>query len=412
MTVNKALGVGASMSSFAKYLLSASSALILLATAACHKGDKSNAGPAGHRDDGPVPVSVTTVKQQDVPIYMDGLGTVQAFNTVTVRAQVGGQLVKVPFKEGDEVKAGDLIAQVDPRTYQATLDQAIAKKAQDEASLASARLDLKRFQDLLPEGYVTSQQVDQQKALVEQDEAAVQGDEAAIESDRVQLSYTTITAPISGVLGIRQVDVGNLVSATDTTGIVIVTQIKPIAVLFTLPEQALAGIRSADTHELTVVAISRDDQTEVARGSLMAFDNQIDQSTGTIKLKASFPNQDRKLWPGEFINARLLVSTRKDGLVIPSQAVQRGPSGSFVYVARDDQTVEMRTIQVAQNEGGQALISDGLQAGEKVVVDGQYRLEPGAKIKIGDAAAPASSPAAMTLSAHNKNGSTAASGAN
>ncbi len=384
------------MPSAARVWLSVLSALLLLATAACHKGTNARGpGRPGRSDGTPVPVSVTRVARQDVPVYLDGLGTVQAFNTVTVRAQVGGQLVKVPFKEGDEVKAGDLIAQVDPRTYQATLDQAIAKKAQDQASLTSANLDLKRFQDLLPQGYVTSQQVDQQKALVAQDEAAVKGDDAAIESDQVQLSYTTIRAPISGVLGIRQVDVGNLVTANDTTGIVVVTQIKPISVVFTLPEQSLGAIRQADPQALSVIAVSRDNQTEVAHGRLMAFDNQIDQSTGTIKLKASFPNDDRKLWPGQFINVRLLVSTRHDGLVIPAQAVQRGPSGSFVYVAKADQTVEMRPIKVAQTEDGLALIDEGLQVGESVVVDGQYRLEPGSKIQPGQAPA---SPSAKSAS--------------
>lgn len=357
---------------------------MVLLGSACRKTESDGkAGPSA-RGDG-VPVTVSAVSRQDVPVYLDGLGTVQAFNTVTVRAQVGGQLVKVPFKEGDEVKAGDLLAEVDPRTYQATLDQALAKKAQDEASLTSARLDLKRFQDLLPEGYVTSQQVDQQKALVAQDEAAVKGDDAAIENDRVQLSYTTIKAPIAGVLGIRQVDVGNLVTANDTTGIVVVTQIRPISVVFTLPEQALTAIRQADTQALAVIAVNRDNQSEVARGSLSAFDNQIDVSTGTIKLKASFPNDDRQLWPGQFINVRLLVSTRHGGMTIPAQAVQRGPAGSFVYVARPDQTVEMRPVKVAQTEDGLALVDEGLQADERVVVDGQYRLEPGSKIKPSDA---------------------------
>ncbi len=349
-----------------------------------HKSEHDSAH--GHKDgeDGPVPVTVTEVKRQDVPIYLDGLGTVQAFNAATVRAQISGRLLAVPFKEGDEVRAGDLIARVDPRTYQATLDQALAKKAQDQAQLAGARLDLKRYLDLVPDGYVSQQQADQQQALVAQYEAAVQADEAAIENDRVQLSYCTITAPFSGVLGIRQVDTGNLVSASDQTGIVVITQIKPITVMFTLPEQSLAAIRDGtdmDPQGMVVIAVDRGNQAELARGQLSAFDNQIDQATGTIKLKAAFPNTDKKLWPGQFVNVRLLASTRKDGLVIPAQAVQRGPSGTFVYVAKADQTAEMRPLTVAQTEDGLALVDQGLQAGERVVVDGQYRLEPGSKIR-------------------------------
>jgi multidrug efflux system membrane fusion protein len=364
------------------------SALVLLFAVLVVSGcARKSAHGSGHGkqdgEDGPVPVTVAEAKRQDVPIYLDGLGTVQAFSAATVRAQVSGRLVAVPFKEGDEVRAGDVIARVDPRTYQATLDQAIAKKAQDQAQLTGARLDLKRYLDLVPEGYVTQQQADQQRALVAQYEAAVQADEAAIENDRVQLSYCTITAPFSGVLGIRQVDVGNLVSANDQTGIVVITQIKPIAVIFTLPEQALSVIRSnADPQGLTVIALDRNNQVQLAQGRLSAFDNQIDQSTGTIKLKATFPNVDRKLWPGQFVNVRLLASVRKNGVVIPAQAVQRGPNGAFVYVAKPDKTVEMRTLTVAQSEEGLALVDKGVQAGERVVVDGQYRLQPGSKIQI------------------------------
>jgi multidrug efflux system membrane fusion protein len=364
-----------------------SALVFLFATLLVSSCARKSAHQSGHgkRDgnEGPVPVTVAEAKRQDVPIYLDGLGTVQAFNTATVRAQVSGRLVAVPFKEGDEVRAGDVIARVDPRTYQATLDQAIAKKGQDQAQLAGARLDLKRYLDLVPEGYVTQQQADQQRALVAQYEAAVQADEAAIENDQVQLSYCTITAPFAGVLGIRQVDVGNLVSASDQTGIVVITQIKPIAVIFTLPEQALSVIRgNADPQGLTVIALDRNNQAQLAQGRLSAFDNQIDQSTGTIKLKATFANVDRKLWPGQFVNVRLLASVRKNGLVVPAQAVQRGPDGAFVYVAKPDNTVEMRPLTVAQSEEGLALVDKGVQAGERVVVDGQYRLQPGSKIQI------------------------------
>jgi len=364
--------------------------------AACsHSSSGSGADKPGDAgDDAPIPVTVTTVASQDVPIYFNGLGSVLAFNSATILAQVSGQLVAVPFKEGDEVKAGDLLAQVDPRTYQATLDQALAKKAQDQATLASDKLDLKRYQTLLPGGYVNRQQVDQQAATVQSAEALVHADEAAIEGDQVQLSFCTIRAPFAGVVGIRQVDVGNLVSATNQTGIVVLTQIKPIAVTFTLPEQSLAQIRAADTQQLTVLAMNRDNQAELARGQLTAFDNQIDQSTGTIKLKAAFANEDKALWPGQFVNARLLVRTQHGALIVPSQAVQLGPNGAFVYVVDAQQAVQIRTVTPGASEGGVTVIAQGLAAGENVVVDGQSRLQAGTKVKTSAmAAAPATAPA-------------------
>lgn len=378
-------------------------ALLVALAAGCSKSSSSgNSAAAGKThggagDDGPVPVTVVPVQSQDVPIYLDGLGSVQAFNNATLQAQVSGQLVAVPFKEGDEVKHGDLIAKVDPRPYQAMLDEAIAKRAQDQAALVSAKLDLKRYQDLLPDGFVTHQQVDQQTATVGSDEALVQSDAAAIENAQVQLSYCTIRAPFDGVVGIRLVDVGNLVQGGTSTGIVVITQIKPISVSFTLPEQSLAEIRKADTQKLTVVALNRDNKSEVARGELLAFDNQIDQTTGTIKLKGTFTNTDKALWPGQFVNIRLLVRTQKDGLTIPAQAVQRGPNGAFVYVVKPDQTVEMRSIKLTQSEDGVALIGDGLKAGEQVVTDGQYRLQPGSKITTSTAAAAASTPGKQAL---------------
>lgn len=355
---------------------------------ACHKTQTgANAGAHGRRGGGdqPVPVSVLAAAKRDVPIWLDGLGTVQAYNTVTVRAQVTGQLVHVPLKEGDAVHAGELLAEIDPRSYQAALDQAIAKKAQDEAVLATARLDLRRYLDLLPQGYVTQQQVDQQKQAVAQDEAAVRADEAAIQADRVQLSYTRITSPIDGVLGIRLVDVGNLVSASDATGIVVVTQLTPISVVFTLPEQMLAEVRAAP-QPVQVMAVDRDNQRALAQGELAVIDNQIDTSTGTIKLKAHFANADRALWPGQFVNVRLLAHTRHDGIVVPAQAVQRGSEGTYVYVVRD-QAAQLQTVKLAQVDGGWALLDDGVQAGDAVIVDGQYRLQPGAKVTITGAAA-------------------------
>jgi multidrug efflux system membrane fusion protein len=347
---------------------------------------KSGSGKKGKGkfgSDGPIPVTVTTASKQDVPVYLNGLGSVVAFNTATILAQVSGQLVSVPFKEGDEIESGALLAQIDPRPFQATLDQAIAKKAQDQAVLNSARLDLKRYIDLQPDGYVSGQQVDQQAALVKQDEALVQADEASIESSRVQLSFTHITAPFTGVAGIRQVDVGNLVSSGSATGIVVLTQIKPISITFTLPEQKLPQIRAAGGGPLAVLAVTRDNQTELARGELAAFDSQIDATTGTIKLKATFPNQDKNLWPGQFVNARLLVSTEKGALTVPSPAVQLGPNGSFVYKVQQDHTAQMQPVTVSMTEGNFSVITQGLNEGDTVVVDGQSRLQPGSKVQIG-----------------------------
>lgn len=361
-------------------------AISVLSLAACSHSSSGSGGQGGKGKGKPadeiIPVTVSSVARQDVPIYFNGLGSVVAFNTATILAQVSGQLVAVPFKEGDEIEKGGLLAQVDPRPFQATLDQAIAKKAQDQATLHSAELDLKRYQDLLPDGYVTGQQVDQQKATVQSAAAQVQADEASIESARVQLSFTRITAPFAGVAGIRQVDVGNLVSASNSTGIVVLTQIKPIAVTFTLPEQTLPQIRAVDSQPLTVVAVTRDNQKELARGQLTAFDSQIDSSTGTIKLKATFDNQDKTLWPGQFVNARLLVRTEHNALTVPAPAVQLGPNGSYVYKVQADQTVQMQPVTVAQSEANVAMISSGLGDGDKVVVDGQSRLQPGSKIQI------------------------------
>ncbi|HWY23359.1 MAG TPA: efflux RND transporter periplasmic adaptor subunit, partial [Nevskia sp.] len=343
--------------------------------------------------------------RQDVPVYLNGLGSVVAFNTATILAQVSGQLVSVPFKEGEEVDKGALLAQVDPRPFQATLDQAIAKRVQDQATLHSAQLDLKRYQDLLPDGYVSGQQVDQQKALVQSDQALIQADEASIESARVQVSFTSIRAPFGGVTGIRQVDVGNLVSNGNSTGIVVLTQIKPISVTFTLPEQSLPQIRGQDSQPLTVLAVTRDNQTELSRGRLTAFDSQIDATTGTIKLKATFDNQDKKLWPGQFVNARLLVRTDHGALTVPAPAVQLGPNGSYVYKVQADQTVQMVPVTVGQTEANVATITQGLSETDQVVVDGQSRLQPGSKISVATAAntnaVSAASPANETSVGHN-----------
>ena len=334
----------------------------------------------------PVPVVADAVRSQDVPIYVTGIGTVQAFNTVTIRTRVDGQVDKVAFTEGQDVKVGDLLAQIDPRPFQAQLEQARAQKASHEAQLADAQIDLKRFSNLAKSGAATGQSVDTQKALVAQLEANVQADQAAIDNATVQLGYTTITAPIAGRTGLRLVDQGNIVHATDQTGLVVLTQIEPISLIFTLPEDALPDVAHAMAQSpLRVLAVSRDDKTELGDGTLALIDNQIDQTTGTIRLKATFPNKDHALWPGQFVNARLFLAVRHDGVTVPAAVVQRGPQGTFAYVIKPDSTVEMRPISVAQLRDGVALIDTGLRAGEQVVVDGQYKLRPGARVDAGGA---------------------------
>jgi multidrug efflux system membrane fusion protein len=326
------------------------------------------------------------VERTNLPIYLDGLGTVQAFNTVTVRSRVDGEVQRIAFVEGQEVHAGDLLAQIDPAPFQAQLDQSIAKKAQDEAQLAIAKMTLRRDGDLLAGKILAQQDYDTQKATVEQLDAAVKGDQAAIDNARTQLGYTKITAPINGRTGIRLVDAGNIVHATDSNGIVVLTQIRPISIVFTLPEQNLGTIQQhlGSGEPLKTFAVQRDNRTAFAEGALAVIDNQIDTSTGTIRLKATFPNTDSRLWPGQFVNVRLLLETRKDATVVPASVVQRGPDGTFAFVISNDVAV-VRPVQVALTESDQALIDAGLTPGERVVVDGQYKLQPGAKVKASEA---------------------------
>ena len=339
-----------------------------------------------------VPVVAGRVVQKDVPIYLDGLGTVQAFNTVTVHVQVDGQLQKVAFVEGQDVHVGDVLAQIDPQPFQAQLAQAEAKKAQDEAQLAEARLDEQRDAEELAAKIIAQQVYDQQKALANQLAATVNADQAAIDITKVQLAYTTIVTPIDGRTGIRLVDQGNIVHTTDSNGLVVVTQLHPISVVFTLPEQSLSDIRKYTTSaEFSVLAVDRDNSTVLGEGKLAVIDNRIDVSTGTILLKATFPNDDLRLWPGQFVNARLLLTTRKGGTVVPASVVQRGPEGAYAFVIKDDQTVEVRPVKVTQIEAGQALIDSGLRPGEQVVVDGQYRLQTGSRVKISPSAKPGGS---------------------
>jgi len=372
------------------------SALACLALAAAVAGGMGwyvlrNPAPAATKPAGPPPVAVVAAaaEQRDVPIFLSGLGTVQAYNTVTVKPRVDGSLDKIAFVEGQDVKQGDLIAQIDPRPLQAQLDQAIAHQASDQAQLANAKLDLARFTNLATREFATRQSVDTQKAQVAQLEAALQGDQAAIDNARVQLGYTTITAPLSGRTGIRLVDQGNIVHASDTTGIVVITQLEPISLIFTLPQDNLPAISQAMAKgKPKVAAFASDEKTALGEGTLALIDNQIDQTTGTVRLKATFPNADHALWPGQFVNARLYLETRQ-GVTVPAPAVQRSAQGTFVYVIRPDSTVEARPVVVAQNRDGIALLDHGIAAGEKIVVDGQYKLRPGIRVAINGAAKPA-----------------------
>jgi multidrug efflux system membrane fusion protein len=347
---------------------------------------------AGGAGQGAVAVTLAPVSTEDMPVFLQGVGTVQAYQTVTVKSRVDGQLDKVAFHEGQDVKPGDLLALIDARPFEAALAQAQAKKAQDEAALLNARKDLERYQILVKEKLQQQQTLDTQEATVRQLEATVQGDQAAVDNARVQLSYTRITAPIPGRTGIRIVDPGNIVHASDATGIVVLTQLEPISVIFTLPQQNVDAVNTAAAGgELAVSALSADSTTTLDEGKLLLVDNQIDPTTGTVKLKAVFPNQQHRLWPGAFVNARLLLRTQKGATVVPSSAIQRGPQGSFVYVVGPDNVAQMRAVKVGQIQGGKALIEDGVHEGERVVVDGQYKLQPGAKVSV--AQAPSGEPA-------------------
>jgi multidrug efflux system membrane fusion protein len=353
-----------------------------------HAGAGGRPGGGGRQAEGQggnnaVPVVAGSVQKKDVPIYLDGIGTVQAFNMVTIKPRVDGQIEQIAFNEGQDVKQGDLLAVIDPRPYQAALDQAIGKKAQDVAQLANARTLFQRDSELLAKKVLDQQTYDTQKYQVDQLEAAIKTDDANIESAQVQLDYTRVTAPIDGRVGVRLVDIGNIVHATDTTGIVVITQLHPISVMFTLPQQQLQQVNEeVGKGTLKVLAVDRNNSKPLGQGSLAVVDNQIDPQTGTFKLKATFPNDELKLWPGQFVNARLLVKVQKDGLVVPASVVQRGPQGTFAYVINQKKTAEMRPIKVGQVDGGSALIEDGLKEGEQVVVDGYFRLQPGAQVDI------------------------------
>jgi multidrug efflux system membrane fusion protein len=358
-------------------------------------------GPGGRfrsaaNSDQPVPTLATTARTANMPVYFDGVGTTRALNIVTVRSQVDGKLVKLNFREGQDVQRGDELAQIDKTIYQAQYDQAVAKKAQDEALLANAKRDLERYIRLAATNAAPPQQADTQKSLVTQFEAQVNADQGAIDNARGILDYTTILAPISGRIGLRLVDIGNIVHASDTTGLLVITQLRPISVLFTLPQQQLPQVNKAFAQRtLPVEALGTDGKSIVDRGTLQVIDNQIDQTTGTIRLKAEFPNPDLQLWPGQFISVRLLVDTLIDAVVVPTAAVQRGPNGMFVYVVRDDSTVAMRPVTVSLQDENQTVVATGLKSGEKIVTTSFNQLSDGRKVVIGSdepGATPDSSP--------------------
>lgn len=349
---------------------------------ALSSGAKPSRGEGGPPGAGaPVPVVVAAAERKDVPVYLEGVGTVAAYQTVTVRSRVDGQLKRIAFTEGQDVQPGDLLAELDARPFRAALDQAVAKKAQDAAVLANSKLDLERYRVLVERNFIQRQMLDTQAAQVAQQEALVRADQAAIDTARVNLAYTRITAPIPGRTGLRQVDVGNIVHATDATGLVVLTQLRPISLVFTLPEQNVSAINAQQAqHRLPVDAVAADGQTVLDHGELLLVDNQIDVTTGTVRLKAVFPNADHKLWPGQFVHGRLRLTVRRGSTVVPSPAVQRGPQGPFVYVLGPDNTVALRQVKVAQIRAGEALLDEGVDVGERVVVEGQYKLQPGSRV--------------------------------
>jgi multidrug efflux system membrane fusion protein len=341
------------------------------------------AGPARRP---PVPVTVAVAAKQDVPVYLTGIGAVQAWFTVKVHPQIDGKLEEVLFTEGQHVKKGDVLALIDPRLFQAALDQAKAKKAQDEAMLVAADKDLTRDRTLIARNAVSEQVLDQQVAKVEQLKAAIAADAAAIETAQTQFDYTTVTAPHDGRIGMRLVDPGNLVRASDPGGIAMLTMMQPTAVVFTLPSRVLPDVRAAMRRgALEVTAFDQNNREALATGTLLLVDNAVDQATSTIRLKASFPNEDEKLWPGDFVNARLLVETRKNVIALPSSAVQRGQQGLFAWIVTDKNTAEPRPIEVGPISGNLTIVTAGVNEGERVVTDGQYKLQRGAPVSFGAA---------------------------
>lgn len=345
---------------------------------------QQQANDRNQRPDLPVPVLAANPRIQDVPVYLDGVGAIRALNTVTVRSQVDGKLIAVNFTEGQDVKKGDVLGEIDPAIYQAQYDQAVAKKAQDQAQLANQRIDLARYEQLAASNAGSKQQADTQRALVAQTEALVKADQAAIDNAAATLSYTKIVAPISGRAGLRQVDQGNIIHASDTTGLVVITQLQPIAVWFSLPQQQIMRVNAAAAKgTLAVDVFGNDGITVIDTGKLTGIDNQVDQTTGTLKLKAEFPNANYQLWPGQFVNVRLKVETLTQALVVPTSAVQRGPIGTFSYVIGEDNVVSAKPVTVTQQNEHDAVIASGLSASDKVVTTGFANLSDGSKVIVG-----------------------------
>ena len=364
-------------------------------SASSPSGKNSVGGAGGPGANFSVPVVVATTQRGDLPVYFNGLGTVTAFNTVTVRSRIDGQLIKVDFVEGQFVHKGDLLAEIDPRPFEVQLSQAQGVLAKDQAARKDAETNYARFQLLFNAGVIPQQQLDTQRSLVGQSEGAIRSDEAQIRNAQLQLTYSRITAPISGRVGLRLVDAGNMVHAADANGLLVITQLQPISVVFSLPQDQLPQVynKLRAVKELPVEAFDRDDTKKIATGKLVTIDNQIDPTTGTYKLKSMFSNEDNILFPNQFVNVHLLVDTKKDLVIMPTPALQRGPQGTYVYVAASDGTAKIRNVTVAQTVGETVGVSSGLQPGESVVVDGQDKLQDGTKIKPSPASgSPASAP--------------------
>lgn len=369
--------------------------ILALALAALWQYTRGSATAANPSSAPAIPVIATNARKQDVSDYLAGLGTVQAFNRVTIYVRVDGELQEIAFTEGQFVRAGDVLARIDPRQLQATLDQAKAKKAQDQANQIALEKDLERFKSLALRSFETQQNVDLQQAKVDQGKAQIAADIAAIEYAETQLGYTTIMSPLDGRIGMRLIDKGNIVHANDPGGLVFITQVQPIAVIFSVPQDYLQAIRVAMRQgSLKVTAYSSDNLTKLGEGALLLIDNQIDASTGSLRLKASFPNKDDALWPGQFVNARLELAMRNDAIVVPAQVIQRGPNVLYAYVIKSDQTVERRVVKVGPVRNGLAIIEEGLSPGDRVVVDGQFKLRPGASVAVTMMPAPERTPPA------------------
>jgi multidrug efflux system membrane fusion protein len=359
-------------------LLAIALAALCVLLASCGGDTKQKAQAAAPRA---VSVAIAPVRQQDVPVYLVGLGSVTAFNTANIKSRVDGEIMQVNFKEGQNVKKGDLLIVIDPRPYQVQLEQTQAQLFKDQATLRDARLNLDRYTTLIPSGSIAQQQVDTQKATVDQLDGQVKTDQAQIDNAKLQITYCHITAPFDGRVGLRQVDPGNIIHASDTNPMLILTQLQPIAVIFTLPEDQLPTVaQHMKNTTLAVEAYNRDDQTRLATGKLLTIDNQIDQTTGTAKLKAVFDNKENNLWPNQFVNTSLLLETKKNATVLPTAAILRGPQGPFVYAVKSDQTVEDRQVTITLTQGNTTAVSGGVNPGDTVVTDGQDKLQRGSKI--------------------------------